>query len=107
MTLHPAAIWQRLLSTFWFIPSLGAIGCALGFIELDRRSSDASDLAGFIYGGGADGARAVLSALAGSMITVVSVTFSVTVVALTVSAQHFGPRLHRPARPGAGAAGRA
>lgn len=96
MTLHPAAIWQRLLSTFWFIPSLvtlGAIGCALGFIELDRRSSDASDLAGFIYGGGADGARAVLSALAGSMITVVSVTFSVTVVALTVSAQHFGPRL--------------
>lgn len=96
MTLHPTAIWQRLLSSFWFIPSLvtlGSIGFALGFIELDQRSSDASDLAGFIYGGGPDGARAVLSALAGSMITVVSVTFSVTVVALTVASQHFGPRL--------------
>jgi uncharacterized membrane protein len=96
MAIHPSAIWQRLLSTFWFIPSLvtlGAIACAFAFIELDERSSDASDLAGFIYGGGPEGARAVLSALAGSMITVVSVTFSVTVVALTVASQHFGPRL--------------
>ena len=96
MVIHPSAIWQRLLSSFWFIPSLvtlGAIASALLFIELDERSSDASDLAFFIYGGGPEGARAVLSALAGSMITVVSVTFSVTVVALTVASQHFGPRL--------------
>jgi uncharacterized membrane protein len=96
MALHPSAVWQRLQSSFWFIPSLvtlGAIAAALLFIELDQRSSDASDLAGFIYGGGPEGARAVLSALAGSMITVVSVTFSVTVVALTVASQHFGPRL--------------
>jgi uncharacterized membrane protein len=88
MALHPSAVWQRLQSSFWFIPSLvtlGAIAAALLFIELDQRSSDASDLAGFIYGGGPEGARAVLSALAGSMITVVSVTFSVTVVALTVA----------------------
>jgi uncharacterized membrane protein len=96
MAIHPSAVWQRLQSSFWFIPSLvtlGAIAAALLFIELDERSSDASDLAFFIYGGGPEGARAVLSALAGSMITVVSVTFSVTVVALTVASQHFGPRL--------------
>lgn len=96
MAIHPSAIWQRLLSSFWFIPSLvtlGAIACALVFIQLDEWSSEASDFAGFIYGGGPEGARAVLSALAGSMITVVSVTFSVTVVALTVASQHFGPRL--------------
>jgi uncharacterized membrane protein len=96
MAIHPSAVWQRLQSSFWFIPSLvtlGAIACALLFVELDERSSDASDLAFFIYGGGPEGARAVLSALAGSMITVVSVTFSVTVVALTVASQHFGPRL--------------
>jgi uncharacterized membrane protein len=48
---------------------------------------------GWAYGGGADGARALLSTIAGSTITVVSVTFSVLVVALTVSSQHFGPRL--------------
>ena len=39
MTIHPSAIWQRLLSSFWFIPSLvtlGAIACALLFIELDE-----------------------------------------------------------------------
>ena len=96
MVIHPSAIWQRLLSSFWFIPSLvtlGAVASALVFIQLDERSSDVSDFAFFIYGGGPEGARAVLSALAGSMITVVSVTFSVTVVALTVASQHFGPRL--------------
>lgn len=41
----------------------------------------------------AEGARALLSAVIGSMITAISVTFSVTIVALTVAAQHFGPRV--------------
>ena len=96
MSLHPGVLWQRLQATFWFIPAvvtLGAIAVALAFTELDRRSSEAADFGSYLYGGGPEGARAVLSALAGSMITVVSVTFSVTVVALTVASQHFGPRL--------------
>ena len=96
MTLHPDALWQRLQSTFWFVPSvvtLAALGLAAFFTALDQRASDPSTFAGYAYGGGPEGARALLSALAGSMVTVVSVTFSVTVVALTVASQHFGPRL--------------
>jgi uncharacterized membrane protein len=61
--------------------------------EIDRRFPDLLEPLGWAYGGGADGARALLSSIAGSIITVVSVTFSVLVVALTVSSQHFGPRL--------------
>ena len=93
---HLLAAWSRLRSTYWFVPSLmtaGAVGLAFLLVAVDRLSTDESPWLGWVYGGGADGARSLLSAIAGSTITVVSLTFSVTVVALTVSSQHFGPRL--------------
>jgi uncharacterized membrane protein len=89
---------DSLLDTYWFLPSLvttGAIGLALLLIAVDRATSQTRPWLEWAYGGGADGARALLSAVAGSTITVVSVTFSVLVVALTVSSEHFGPRLLR------------
>lgn len=42
---------------------------------------------------GPEGARAILSTLAGSMVTLAGVTFSITIVALTVASNQFGPRL--------------
>ena len=87
---------SRLITNYWALPALltmGAIGCALLLLEIDRLYPGTAGWLGWGYGGGADGARAVLSAVAGSMVTVVSVTFSVMVLALTVSSQHFGPRL--------------
>jgi uncharacterized membrane protein len=89
---------QAVRSTYWFFPALltvGAILLSALLIAIDRNAADAPVWLGWAYGGGAEGARALLSAVAGSMITVVSVTFSVMVVALTVSSQHFGPRLLR------------
>lgn len=92
----PSAVWTYLRSTYWFLPSvltLACIGLAVGLTALDRTAWDRDALPSWFFGGGSDGARSLLSAVAGSMITVVSVTFSVTIVALTVSSQHFGPRL--------------
>ena len=91
------AALRRIRSTYWFVPALltiGAVALSVLLTSVDRVAGDPQWL-GWAYGGGADGARALLSAVAGSMITVVSVTFSVMVVALTVSSQHFGPRLLR------------
>jgi uncharacterized membrane protein len=96
LKFHPVALFNRLRSTYWFLPSVvttAAILLGVGLTFLDRTYSDAASWLGWAYGGGAEGARALLSAVAGSMITVVSVTFSVMVVALTVSSQHFGPRM--------------
>jgi uncharacterized membrane protein len=90
------AQWNRVRSTYWFVPSLMTVtAIGLAFLTLYIDQSAAADAAwlSWVYGGGADGARALLSAVASSSITVVSLTFSVTIVALTVSAQHFGPRL--------------
>lgn len=87
---------DRLRSTYWFLPSsvtVAAVLLAFGNVAIDRSVSNSSFWLGWIFTGGPDGARALLSAVAGSVVTVVSVTFSVMVVALTVSSQHFGPRL--------------
>lgn len=92
----PQSLWNRLTSTYWFVPAvmmLGAIALGVTLTVVDRRYPEAISWLGWAYGGGADGARALLSAIAGSTVTVVGVTFSVLIVALTVSSQHFGPRL--------------
>ncbi len=49
----------------------------------------------WIYSGGPDGARTVLSVIAGSMITVAGVVFSITIVVLSLASSQFGPRLIR------------
>ena len=96
LRLRPLALLSRLRSTYWFVPSVvtvAAVSLAVLLIAIDRSYPNSTGLLGWAYGGGADGARSLLSAVAGSIMTVVSVTFSVMVVALTVSSQHFGPRL--------------
>ena len=69
------------------------IGLALGILALDGTDNGIEEWLPWVYQGGADGAREVLAAVAASMLTVLSVTFSVTIVALTVASQQFGPRV--------------
>lgn len=93
------ASWEKLRTSYWAVPSVmvvAALGLAAGMIQLDRAiGEDLIDRLSWIYAGGPDGARAVLSTIAGSMITVAGVTFSITIVALTLASQQFGPRLLR------------
>lgn len=51
--------------------------------------------AALLFGGGSDAARAVLSAIAGSLISAASLTFSLTVVALQLATNQGSPRLLR------------
>lgn len=89
--------WARVRSSFWFIPSLmmaAATAAAVGTVALDRLLPDpGSGMLGRVYGGGVEGARALLQVVAGSMITVAGVVFSITTVALTLTSQQYGPRL--------------
>jgi uncharacterized membrane protein len=48
-----------------------------------------------VISGSPDAARQILSSLAGALITVVGVVFSVVIVALTLASQQFGPRMLR------------
>ncbi|CAN5557702.1 DUF2254 domain-containing protein [soil metagenome] len=91
--------WERVRSSFWFVPSLMAAGAAvLAFstVGLDRSVTDKwLTEQSWAYAGGAEGASAVLAAIAGSMITIAGVVFSLTLVALSLASSQFGPRLLR------------
>lgn len=97
MKAKAAALWEAVHSSYWFIPSMmtaGAIGLSVATTALDvRMSDDLVRIVGRVFSGGPEDARQLISMLAGSMITVAGVTFSVTIVALTLASQQFGPRL--------------
>lgn len=93
------ASWEKLRSSYWFIPSILAIAAivlSLVMVEIDKRAGDRTNTGPqWIMGAGADGVRAVLQTIAGSMITVAGTVFSITILALSLASQQFGPRLLR------------
>lgn len=92
-------LWDSLHSSYWFLPTIMAIAAillAFTTISIDRAGKDRSiEQIGWIYTGGPDGARAVLSTVAGSLATVTATAFSITIVALQLASSQFGPRLLR------------
>jgi uncharacterized membrane protein len=81
--------WEEMRCSFWFIPAmnvLGGAGLAVILIAVDINFELHLDKKWpLIFGSGAAGARGLLSTVAGSMITVAGVVFSITIVALTTS----------------------
>lgn len=96
---RPAGIWEDVRSSLWFIPGILTLGGALlawSLLRLDRYTQDSDlDPLAWAYGGGADSAREILSTIAGSIITITGVTFSITVVALVLAAGQYSPRVLR------------
>ncbi|MUG96676.1 DUF2254 domain-containing protein [Scytonema sp. UIC 10036] len=91
-------LWDALHSSYWFIPAVmavGAIALAFTMLTFDRTGQTAIEQWWWIYTGGADGARSLLEAVAGSMISISATAFSITIVALQLAASNFGPRLLR------------
>jgi uncharacterized membrane protein len=89
----------NLRASFWFMPSLmvtGSIALAVVLIEVDSAASK-QWLSQWprVFGVGAEGARQMLSTLAGSMITVMGITFSMTLLALVQASSQYTPRILR------------
>ena len=95
-------------SSLWFWPILmttSGIVLAQAMILLDQSAwiqrqqllSSASDALGvkWLFGLGAEGARSMLTTIAGSMISIAATVFSITIVALSLAAGQLGPRLLR------------
>lgn len=91
--------WARIHSSFWFVPTLMAIGAVLlAFVMLAVDGMSTIQPNGglsWLYMGGAEGARGLLSSIAGSSITVAGTIFSITIAALTLASSNYGPRLLR------------
>ena len=92
-------LWNSLHSSFWFVPTLMvvlAISLSFVTISIDHHlESGVIVNLDWIYSLGPSGSRAVLSAIAGSMMSVATTAFSITIVALQLASSQFGPRLLR------------
>jgi uncharacterized membrane protein len=73
---------------------MAAIAAILLVWVSDVTELEASHLP-VVFSAGVDGARAMLQAIAGSIITVAGVTFSITIVALQLTSTQFSPRVLR------------
>ncbi|MCB2229873.1 DUF2254 domain-containing protein [bacterium] len=91
--------WDRVRSSFWFLPAVMAGGAMLlpfATVALDEPVTDWLTLNwGWTFSGGAEGASSLLGTIAGSMITIAGVVFSMTLVALSLTSSQLGPRLLR------------
>jgi uncharacterized membrane protein len=93
-------LWLRISGNLWFLPTVMtglAIALSVLTIIIDDwliASGQAREL-WFVFGVGAEGVRGVLSSIAGSIITVTGVVFSITVVALQLASTQFTPRVLR------------
>ncbi|EGF24536.1 DUF2254 domain-containing protein [Rhodopirellula baltica] len=97
MKAYLQQLLYRIKGSYWFIPSLmvlSAIVLSQVTIWIDRTVGNAwLQQYWFTSMNQPDGARALLATVAGSMITVAGVTFSLTILAVSHATSHFGPRL--------------
>ncbi|GLI27561.1 hypothetical protein ARHIZOSPH14_18030 [Agromyces rhizosphaerae] len=95
-----AAFTDAFGTRLWPVPTVAvvaAVVAGLAIPAIDRAVDPdlPAALEAVLFGGGTDSARAVLSAIAGSLITATSLTFSLTVVALQLASSQASPRVLR------------
>jgi len=90
---------ERLRTNLWVVPALEALAAVVlfvGTVSVDRAAYDGRvTFPAWVISGSADGARQVLTTIAAAVITVISLVFSITIVALTLASTQFGPRMLR------------
>lgn len=91
--------WENTRSSLWFIPAIMAtIAILLSVIipELDRRAfGEAHSYRRILFYGSPSAARTILTVIAGSLVTVISLTFSITLLTLQQASTQFTPRIMR------------
>lgn len=90
--------WRAVRTNFGFVPALCAFGAVALFFatqQLDQVVLTDLDNVPIVFSGGATAARSVLSTIAGSLITVVTTAFSLTLVTLQLASTNYSPRVLR------------
>src|ERR1700722_6119434 len=86
-------------ASLWLIPARQSVAVVPLFVltlGIDHAAFHRElSLPSWVISGSPDAAREILAALAGALITVVGVVFSVMIVTLTLASQQFGPRMLR------------
>jgi uncharacterized membrane protein len=97
MKLRYTHLAGRIESNYWLLPALcvaAAIGLSSASQALDARLSH-EEPAWYLFRGGPESARSVLSAVVSSMLTLAGLVFSVTILVLQLASNQFSPRALR------------
>jgi uncharacterized membrane protein len=90
---------EELRTTLWLVPVLCLVAAGLLFVatyNVDEAVYRGQlTLPWWIRTGTADAGREVLIGIAAAVITVIGLVFSITILALTLASQQFGPRMLR------------
>jgi uncharacterized membrane protein len=93
--------WRRdeLRTNLWLVPTVEVLAATALFVgtgAVDKAAYQGSiRLPAWVISGSADAARQILASIAGAVITVVGIVFSITIVTLTLASTQFGPRMLR------------
>jgi uncharacterized membrane protein len=97
MRAHLRYLWFLATSNLWVVPTAMICAAALlafGLLQLDTvMPATQLEPQRWLLRIGPEGARQVMATIAGSMITVASLVFSMTLVTLTLASSQLGPRL--------------
>src|SRR3984893_6102418 len=90
---------EELRTNLWLVPTVEVLAARALFGAtgaVDRAAYQGSiRLPAWVISGTADAARQILTSVAGAVITVVGIVFSITIVTLTLASTQFGPRMLR------------
>jgi len=100
MNARAAHVLDTLRTQLWPLPALAValavvMGVALPALDSAVDGELPENVGAFLFSGGPEAARSILQAISGSLITVTSLTFSLTVVTLQLASSQFSPRLLR------------
>ncbi|GAB2470813.1 hypothetical protein GCM10011375_38540 [Hymenobacter qilianensis] len=99
MKLGLLKYWQLLRESLWFVPGLMVIlfiAGAYGLVHYDAQTTvEGIKYFPLLFGIGADASRGMLTAIAGSMLTVATLAFAVTLSAFSQISTQYSPRVLR------------
>lgn len=86
-------LWQKIWRPFWVLPFAIVAGALVLAWLLPWIDQAAGAELPYLFEGGPDGARSLLSTIASAMISVTGLVFSITMVVLQLAQSQFTPRL--------------
>lgn len=86
---------RSVLQPFWVVPALWCVLALLAGIFLPEVDEALAQYVPLLFQAGTDGARTFLSTIAGAMISLTGLVFSITIVVLQLASSQFSPRVLR------------
>lgn len=85
--------WDRVWRPFWVLPTVIIVVATLGGVFMPVLDRTLDDQLPYFFPGGPSGARDMLGNIAGAMISVTGLVFSITMVVIQLASSQYSPRV--------------